>query len=117
MNIDIGAVSGVLLTPCVCPICGAVYAIPTLTYESRRKNGGDWYCPNGHSVGFAKSRADELEERVSELAREKQDLEKNRKELLKELNNAQQKVFDHEKRIATLEKKVTKKPKQEKPEV
>jgi len=104
-----GTVNDVLLTPCVCPTCGVVYAIPTLTYESKRKNGGEWHCPNGHSVGFSKTRADELEERVSELVQEKRDLEKKHKESLKELNNAQKKVFEHEKRITTLEKEISKK--------
>ena len=36
-----------------CGTCGVFHAIPTEKYDSSLKEGGFWYCPNGHQRGFS----------------------------------------------------------------
>jgi hypothetical protein len=53
----------------VCPTCGVTYALPERLIDERRNKGGNWYCPNGHSLVFTKTKLQELEEK---LQREKE---------------------------------------------
>jgi len=54
-----------------CPCCGILYGVPEHWLKSRREDKESFYCPNGHSASFRKSRADRLAE---ELSRAKQQL-------------------------------------------
>ena len=56
------------LTQLQCGNCGVEHAIPTAMYESARKEGGFWTCPNGHSRGW-KDGADKTE--IANLRRER----------------------------------------------
>ena len=48
-----------------CPECGVLFSMPqTLHDEAKRHSSQSWYCPNGHSRHFAKSK-DQL--RIAEL--------------------------------------------------
>lgn len=35
-----------------CPSCGIVYGIPQDFNDKRFNDGGNWFCPNGHSLVF-----------------------------------------------------------------
>lgn len=35
-----------------CGSCGVIHCIPTAMYESAKKEGGWWHCPNGHVRGW-----------------------------------------------------------------
>jgi len=48
----------------VCPTCGVTYALPERMVADRRAKGGSWYCPNGHSLSFIKTEAQELREKL-----------------------------------------------------
>lgn len=48
-----------------CPSCGVLYALESDFEKWRRKDGQTFYCPNGHSIGFGKSEADLLRERLA----------------------------------------------------
>lgn len=56
----------------VCPVCGITYAGPKRFFENRQEKGGNWHCPNGHSLSFTKTEAQELREK---LAAEKRNTE------------------------------------------
>lgn len=54
-----------------CCICGVIFASTLL--PSRRKDGQDFYCPNGHGQRFTKTEAAKLREQLSvEQARREQ---------------------------------------------
>lgn len=36
-----------------CGTCGVWHAIPENLYNTRKIEGGYWYCPNGHQRGFS----------------------------------------------------------------
>lgn len=52
-----------------CPYCGVVYAITSDYEKRRRRDGRNFYCPNGHLIIFGKSAADIERDRADELAR------------------------------------------------
>lgn len=35
-----------------CAVCGIVFSIPTHFETTRRNNGSQFFCPNGHSLVF-----------------------------------------------------------------
>lgn len=51
-----------------CGSCGVWHAIPKTRYESARREGGFWTCPNGHSRGWQKG---EEQKEISKLRRER----------------------------------------------
>jgi hypothetical protein len=48
-----------------CCNCSVWFAMPSGLNERLRENGGLFYCPNGHSQHYTKSRVKMLEEQVS----------------------------------------------------
>lgn len=56
-----------------CPICGVTYAIPLLLQENAYKRGKgsiQWFCPNGHQLGYhGKSQAETEADRLRDEAR------------------------------------------------
>lgn len=70
------------LTTIVCGKCGVTFAMPERMREERQRNGGDFYCPNGHprvyretDVEKARKERDaalrKLSEKSCELSRER----------------------------------------------
>lgn len=63
----------------VCPTCGITYALPERVVQDRRERGGNWYCPNGHSLSFTETEADRLRKEArrleTKLAAEKTNVE------------------------------------------
>jgi hypothetical protein len=47
-----------------CPSCGVVFGITAEYEDRRREDGAKFYCPNGHSMSWTKSRADLEKERA-----------------------------------------------------
>lgn len=48
-----------------CPVCFIVYAAPALLFEKKMEKGGDWYCPNGHSLIFTETEVDKLKKKLA----------------------------------------------------
>lgn len=40
-----------------CPVCGVVYALPKIADDKRREGGGEWFCPNGHTLVYTEIEA------------------------------------------------------------
>ncbi len=52
------------LTITDCCVCGVNFAVPERLLANRREAGGSFYCPNGHSLVFTKTRAMQLEDEL-----------------------------------------------------
>lgn len=50
----------------VCPSCGCIYCIPEKMVSSRKEQGGNWYCPNGHTSSFCETELDSLKKQLQE---------------------------------------------------
>lgn len=61
-----------------CGTCGVWHAFPQQVYDTYRKEGGYWFCPNGHQRGWDKQ-PDPVKQENERLKREL-DAEKKRKE-------------------------------------
>lgn len=68
----------------ICPACGIVYGLTARFVAGRRQNKETFYCPNGHSLSFKKSKEDQLAE---ELSRVKQQLAQ-RDDVINSLSNS-----------------------------
>lgn len=79
----------------VCPSCGVTYALPERLVMDRREKGGEWYCPNGHALGFSKTDADRLREDAAKL-RAKLDDEKRNTDWWKQRNQEARKEAEHQ---------------------
>lgn len=53
-------ISGVTITlvPQTCAVCGCWFAIDQRTYQTARKTGCDFYCPQGHNLIFGENDAE-----------------------------------------------------------
>ena len=56
-----------------CPACGVIYGL-TDDFEQRKLQGGNWYCPNGHSIVFNESFETKLRQAEAENTRIRQNL-------------------------------------------
>jgi len=43
-----------------CPSCYVLYAVPKVMTERKERDGGDWYCPNGHAVKYSEPESTKL---------------------------------------------------------
>lgn len=48
------------LTQMTCGNCGVAFAIPETMRAEKERDGGSWYCPNGHSRVYTESVAEKL---------------------------------------------------------
>lgn len=56
-----------------CATCGVHYALPTAIYESCKREGGYFSCPNGHQRGWSKQDCDSENDKLRrEIERAKQ---------------------------------------------
>jgi uncharacterized Zn finger protein (UPF0148 family) len=53
-----------------CPECGIVFGIPTEMQKRRRKDGKEFYCPNGHGMSWHKTEADKEKEKRERAERQ-----------------------------------------------
>jgi len=57
-----------------CCVCGVVFAVPKRILDQRREQGGNFFCPNGHSMVFTETEVDRLKKRLeATLARENEE--------------------------------------------
>lgn len=47
-----------------CPVCFIHYAAPELLFEKKMEKGGNWFCPNGHSLVFTETEVDKLKKQL-----------------------------------------------------
>lgn len=73
-----------------CPMCGITYAIPARLQDQAYERGGgriQWFCPNGHQLGYhGESEADRQRkraERASECAQAERDLREHTEQRLR----------------------------------
>lgn len=57
-----------------CGSCGVWHAFPETRYDNARRQGGFWYCPNGHCWGWENG---EDQEEMNQLRRERDRLKQN----------------------------------------
>ena len=60
------------MTNIICAACGTNFTIDKNLYNSRKKDRGPFYCPNGHSLTFEENELDRMNKIVHNL---KKDLE------------------------------------------
>ena len=49
-----------------CPKCGVPFALPKRLYDACHKQGQDFYCPNGHALGWDETEADRQRRRADQ---------------------------------------------------
>jgi len=54
----------------ICAECGVRFGVPMRFYEARREDKRSFWCPNGHSLSFKISRAQQLEAELSAARQE-----------------------------------------------
>jgi hypothetical protein len=52
-----------------CCECGIAFKLPSAFFNQKRRFGGDFWCPNGHSLSFKQSDIKQLQDEL-EKARE-----------------------------------------------
>jgi hypothetical protein len=60
----------VTLTKMVCGTCGVCFAMPLMMQETKMREKGTFFCPNGHERGWFESDADRLRKQLEEKQRE-----------------------------------------------
>lgn len=53
------------LTATECSACGVQFAMPDGMLKAKQGNGQTFYCPNGHSLSWAKTDADRLRDELA----------------------------------------------------
>lgn len=53
-----------------CCSCGVSFALESTFQQERRNNGGNFYCPNGHTQVYRESTVKELERKLEDRERE-----------------------------------------------
>lgn len=91
----------------VCPTCGITYAVPEVFIRQRRDSGGDWHCPNGHTLHFCESSVDKLkaqlaaQESETRAAKLREQLERDQKQAAeRQLSEERSKMVRLKKRVS-----------------
>lgn len=84
----------------VCGTCGVAHAIPRQLYDTAKREGGYWTCPNGHSLGWAEGSEKEELRKMTILA------ERHEKTARQAGERADREVKLREYRIAALERRL-----------
>ena len=53
-----------------CPSCFVEFAIPKAMSEKKFRDGGSWYCPNGHSISYTTPTVDKVRAERDALKRQ-----------------------------------------------
>lgn len=59
-----------VLSETSCCVCGIIFAVPQDWLANKKNHGNGFYCPNGHSLTFGKSKVDELKEKLEAVERD-----------------------------------------------
>ena len=54
----------VTLTALQCDNCGVSYAVPESFDQRRQRDGGKWYCPNGHVWSYTEPEIDKIKRQL-----------------------------------------------------
>jgi hypothetical protein len=54
-------------SPGLCCTCGVVFAMPSDLISSRKRDGKQYFCPNGHPQLFSKTEAERLQEELDQV--------------------------------------------------
>jgi len=60
----------VQLTAMTCPTCGVTYGIDEAIRQRKQRDGGNYYCTNGHSLHYTETEIDRERKRVERLERD-----------------------------------------------
>ena len=94
----------VILQQLECGTCGVVFAIPQEMYNTARRSGGWWHCPNGHCRGWEKgaehTKIKELERELAAESARKNDALRRANEAAEAERKAQQEMKRMKKRAA-----------------
>ena len=63
----------VTMVELTCGNCGVTHCIPNELYETYKREGGFWHCPNGHRRGFTEGSLNRENERLKQQLAEKDD--------------------------------------------
>lgn len=66
-NAPIEIARNVTLTVTTCKTCGVLHAIPVALLEGKRREGGFYFCPNGHQWGWSEGEREHEEKSVAAL--------------------------------------------------
>lgn len=58
-----------------CCICGVIFAMPTSLQTERLRDGGTFYCPNGHAQHYVETKEQQLEQELQQ-AKDRLDAER-----------------------------------------
>lgn len=47
-----------------CCVCGTAFAVPEVFLNKRRRDGVNFYCPNGHTLHYGESEVDKLKREI-----------------------------------------------------
>lgn len=83
-----------------CPVCFIHYAAPEDMFIRKEKDGGNWYCPNGHNIVFRESLADKLKRKVASLESNNQYLRESKGRTERQLSAHKGQVTKIKNRIA-----------------
>lgn len=61
-----------------CCVCGVVFAMPVDLLRRHREQGSSFYCPNGHSLSYAKSEVQRLRDQLDRASARTKHLEDQR---------------------------------------
>lgn len=75
-----------------CGTCGVIYGVPEWMDEVRRRDGGSWTCPNGHSWSYTTPEVERLRKEKDRLARSLADAQNERDEAERRAQRAERKV-------------------------
>lgn len=54
----------VQLTAMTCPTCGVTYGIDEDIRSRKHREGGDWWCTNGHTIHYTQTENDRLKQEL-----------------------------------------------------
>ena len=69
----------------ICTTCGALFALPSILIEAKRKEGGNFHCPNGHPLIFTETEIDRLRKQRNQLGEQTDELEKDLRKARREI--------------------------------
>jgi hypothetical protein len=87
-----------------CGTCAVWHTIPEIMYETYKREGGYWHCPNGHSRGF---RSGTEKEEQDKLRRERDQLKQNAARLSDEIAAERARAEQAEKRLHQVKRRAT----------
>lgn len=85
------------LVQMICGICGCVFAIPEFMRAEAERDGGSWYCPNGHPRTYRETKLQKTENQLATEREEKVELYTKLGELKRKLREAERKIRNSKK--------------------